>query len=92
MNNLRKMAETYRKIRPDYEYKRDIFTDDVKVQRLKEIIAKDLTPVDRTIFLLYADCMSYRKLAAMMGLSHTTVRKQVQRIKKIILQKYETDH
>ena len=57
--------------------------------RLKEIIETKLSQVDRTIILLYCDCLSYRKLGKKMRLSHMTIRRECMRIKKIILEEYE---
>jgi hypothetical protein len=45
--------------------------------------------VDKTLILLYTDCQSYRKLGHRLGLSHMTCRKEVIRIKNIILKEYE---
>ena len=62
--------------------------DNPRVARLKEIIDTKLSQVDKTIILLYADCQSYRKLGKNMRLSHMTIRREVIRIKKIILEEY----
>ena len=44
--------------------------------------------MDRTIILLYADCLSYRKLGKRLGFSHATLAKEVRRIKEKILEEY----
>jgi hypothetical protein len=44
--------------------------------------------VDKTLILLYTDCQSYRKLGHRLGLSHMTCRKEIMRIKSIILKEY----
>ena len=49
------------------------------------IIDTKLSQVDKTIILLYCDCLSYRKLGKKMNLSHMTIRREVLRIKKLIL-------
>lgn len=87
---MNEIVRTYRGIRQDYRFNPSIMNDDdERVARVKEIIQKKLTTVDRTIILLYADCQSYRKLGSMLGLSHMTVRKECLRIRKKILEEYE---
>ena len=87
------MVKEFRAIKQEYAYNPDIMCqDDFKVSRLKEIIDTKLSQVDKTIILLYCDCLSYRKLGKMMNLSHMTIRREVIRIKKIILEEYNNDH
>lgn len=82
----------FRRIKEDYSYNPDIMNDEeLKVSKIKKIIDTKLSLVDKTIILLYMDCMSYRKLGARLGVSHTTIRKDVQRIKRIILEEYGKD-
>lgn len=89
MRTEEECARTIREIQGDYAYNPDIFCEDSeRVTRLKQIINTKLTPVDRTIILLYTDCMSYRKLGERLHLSHMTVRRECLRIKKIILDEY----
>ncbi|MGN0191080.1 MAG: hypothetical protein ACI39U_05435 [Candidatus Cryptobacteroides sp.] len=84
------IVSIYRAIRPEYAFNPDIMTeDDERVSRLKWIIDNRLSIADKTIILLYAEIQSYRKLGRLMGLSHMTVRREVVRIKKIILEEYE---
>lgn len=84
------MVQEYRAIQQDYAYDSDIMCkDDERVARIKEIIDTRLSVVDKTIILLYTDCQSYRKLGAKMRLSHMTIRREVLRIKNIILAEYE---
>ena len=59
--------------------------------KIKKIIDTKLSLVDKTIILLYVDCQSYRKLGEKMHLSHMTVRREIIRIKKIILEEYNND-
>lgn len=80
----------YRKARQDYRFNPSILSeDDPKVARIKQIIERDLTQADRTIILLYAECGSFRKLGQMLGLSHMTSRREVMRIRKEILSRYD---
>lgn len=89
MRTENELVAEYRRIRGDYAYDPDIMNaDDERVARLKEIIEKKLSTEDRTMILLYVDCMSYRKLGKKMGLSHMTVYKEIRRIKEIILKEY----
>ena len=83
------VVKEFRRIKADYRYNPDIMCpDDPRVARIKEIIDTKLSQVDKTIILLYADCQSYRKLGKKMRLSHMTIRREVIRIKKIILEEY----
>ena len=61
--------------------------DPDQVRISKRILAK-LPQVDRTLFILYADCQSYRKLGKALGLSHMTARKEILRIRQTILEEY----
>lgn len=87
------VVKEYRQIKEDYKFNPDIMCpDDPRVSRIKEIIDTKLSQVDKTIILLYADCLSYRKLGRKMHLSHMTIRREVIRIKKIILEEYNNEH
>lgn len=93
MRTENEVARDFREIRKDYIYNPDIMSpDNERFARLKEIIETKLSQVDRTIIILYADCGSYRKLGQRLGVSHMTIRKEVQRIKQIILDEYERVH
>ena len=83
----------FRKIKQEYTYNPDIMNEeDERLTRVKKIIDQKLSLADKTIILLYVDCQSYRKLAARLGVSHMTLRREVQRIKNIILKEYESNH
>lgn len=89
MREENEVVKEFRQIRQDYAYDPDIFCqDEERVSRVKEIIDTKLSQVDKTIILLYADCLSYRKLGKKMHLSHMTIRREVMRIKQIILEEY----
>lgn len=86
------VVKEYRRIKEDYKFNPEIMCqDDPRVARLKEIIDTKLSQVDKTIILLYCDCQSLRKLGKMMHLSHMTIRREVNRIKKIILEEYNNE-
>lgn len=89
MKTEREIVRDYREIKEEYAWHLDIFTkDDERVAKVKEIINTKLSVIDKTIIVLYADCQSYRKLGKRLGVSHMTIRREVQRIKKIILDEY----
>ena len=86
----REIIRDYKEIKEDYKFSADIMcSEDERVHRIKEIINKKLSIVDKTLILLYVDCQSYRKLGERLGLSHMTCRKEIIRIKNIILKEYE---
>lgn len=87
MNN--QVVEEYRAVKQEYAFDPSIFNvDDDRVSRIKEIISTRLSVPDRTLILLYAEYQSYRKLGEQLGLSHMTVRREILRIRKIILDEY----
>ena len=87
------VVKEFRHIKEEYAWNPDIMCqDEPRVSRIKEIIDTKLSQVDKTIILLYADCLSYRKLGQKMHLSHMTIRREVMRIKKIILEEYNNEH
>ena len=93
MKTEREVVSEFRKIRQDYAYNPDIMIEeDERLTRVKKIIDTKLSLADKTIILLYVDCQSYRKLGARLGVSHMTIRREVQRIKSIILKEYERNH
>ena len=93
MKTEREVVSEFRKIRQDYAYNPDIMNEeDERLTRVKKIIDTKLSLADKTIILLYVDCQSYRKLGARLGVSHMTLRREVQRIKNIILKEYESNH
>ena len=93
MKTEREVVSEFRKIRQDYTYNPDIMNEeDERLTRVKKIIDTKLSLADKTIILLYVDCQSYRKLGARLGVSHMTIRRDVQRIKNIILKEYESNH
>lgn len=92
MKTEREIVRDYREIKEEYAWHPDIFTkDDERVAKVKEIINTKLSVIDKTIIVLYADCQSYRKLGKRLGVSHMTIRRECQRIKKIILEEYQKE-
>ena len=89
---VNEVVKEFRQIKQEYAFNPDIMCqDDPRVARLKEIINTKLSQVDKTIILLYVDCLSYRKLGKKMNLSHMTIRREILRIKKIILEEYNNE-
>lgn len=79
----------YKDIEADYRFDPSIFTaDGERVAAVKYIIDHKLTRVDKTLILIYADCLSFRKMGQRLGFSHTTMRGEIKRIKGIILDEY----
>lgn len=79
----------YKDIEADYRFDPSIFTgDEERVAAVKYIIDNKLSRVDKTLILIYADCLSFRKMGKRLGFSHTTMRGEVTRIKGIILDEY----
>ena len=93
MTTENEVVKEYRAIKQDYAFDPDIMSkDDERVAKIKKIIDTKLSLVDKTIILLYVDCQSYRKLGRKMNLSHMTARREVIRIKKLILEEYNHEH
>lgn len=89
MKTTKEIIRDFRDIKEDYVFDPDIMNmEDERVHRIKEIINTRLSLVDKTLILLYVDCQSFRKLGERLGLSHMTCRKEIKRIKKIILEEF----
>jgi len=79
----------FKEIEEEYLFDPSVMNEDEdRVRTVKWIIDNKLNRVDKTLILLYADCLSYRKLGKRMGFSHTTMRDEIKRIKAIILEEY----
>lgn len=90
---VNEIIRDFKEIKEDYKFSDDIMcNEDERIHRIKEIINTKLSIVDKTLILLYTDCQSYRKLGQRLGLSHMTCRKEIMRIKSIILKEYENLH
>ena len=84
-----KVVEEYRAFKDDYAYDPSIFNPEPeRIRRVKEIINTRLSVSDRTLILLYAEYRSYRKLGERLRMSHMTCRREILRIRKIILNEY----
>lgn len=91
MEQIQIKPEELRAILADYEYNDDVMnTDDERVLQVKKAISKLSVP-DRTIFVLYVDLASSRKLGKILGVSRSTVLKEINRIKLLIRSKMMED-
>lgn len=80
----------FKDIEAEYRFDASVMSEDEsRVRAIKWIIDNKLNRVDKTLILLYADCLSFRKLGKRMGFSHTTMREEIKRIKAIILAEYK---
>lgn len=87
--NAEEAYREFKDIEADYLFDPSVMNEDeARVRTVKWIIDNKLNRVDKTLILLYADCLSFRKLGKRMGFSHTTMRDEIKRIKAIILDEY----
>ena len=88
--NEKELVRDYKDIAKEYRFNADVFSSDKeRVAKVKWIVEHRLTEADRIIIILYADCQSLRKLGRRLGISHSTLALEVNRIKAQILTEYE---
>ena len=68
------------------EYNSDIFVDDDRIFRLKEVI-NELDDLDRAILIMYADEGSMAKAGKKFNVSAATIYTNIKRIRNIIKEK-----
>ena len=68
------------------EYNSDIFVDDDRIFRLKEII-NELDDLDKAILIVYADEGSMAKAGRKFNVSAATIYSNIKRIRNIIKEK-----
>ena len=68
------------------EYNSDIFVDDDKIFRLKEII-NELDDLDKALLIVYADEQSMAKAGKKFNVSAATIYTNIKRIRNIIKEK-----
>lgn len=68
------------------EYNSDIFVDDDRIFRLKEVI-NELDDLDRAILIMYADEGSMAKAGKKFNVSAATIYTNIKRIRQIIKEK-----
>ena len=81
----------------EYEFNEDtaLWEDDARVYAIKKALSK-LEKGDYIIFCLYMELQSKRKVAKQLGVSYSTMKKTIKRIKsnimKLILEDNEYDN
>lgn len=86
------MREDIQILLEEYAYDDDIFSEeDSRVRAIKWAL-QQLPEPDRIIFLLQTDIQSQRKTGEILGVSHSTIGKVVNRIKADILEKIKDYH
>lgn len=86
--NSKHIVKEYRDIKEDYAFMPDA-REPERVNKIKEIVNTRLSQADKTIIILYCEYQSFRKLGQKLGVSHMTMRREIQRIRGIILSEYE---
>ena len=82
--NWKKQHTSLKKI--EEEYVDDIFVDDDKMYKLKQII-NELDDLDRAILIVYADEGSMAKAGSKFNVSAATIYTNIKRIRQIIKEK-----
>ncbi len=87
---VREVVRDYKTIREDYRFDGGLFSSEPdRTARLKWVLDHRLNDVDRTLIILYCDCLSTRKLGKRLGISHSLVAKEIRRIREHILEEYD---
>ena len=84
MKSPRQQTPSLKKI--EEEYVSDIFVDDDKMFKLKEII-ENLDDLDKSILIMYADEGSMKKAGSKFNVSAATIYYNIKRIRNIIKEK-----
>ena len=82
--NWKKQHTSLKKI--EEEYVDDIFVDDDKMYKLKQII-NELDDLDKAILIVYADEQSMAKAGKKFNVSAATIYTNIKRIRNIIKEK-----
>lgn len=80
----RKPHISYQKIAE--EYSSDIFIDDERMYRIKEII-NNLDDLDQALLIIYAEKGSMAKTGKIFNVSPATIHSNIKRIRQIIKEK-----
>lgn len=84
--DVRLMSDAYLTVNTDI-----VSGDSEDMMVLKEAI-NGLPPADKIIFLLYVEYGSLRKVGEKLGVSHTTIFKQIRQIKKQLFEYVEREY
>ena len=84
MSKVREFRPSLEKIQE--EYVNDIFVDDDKMYKIKEII-DELDDLDKAILIVYADEGSMAKTGKKFNVSSATIYYNIKRIRNIIKEK-----
>ena len=82
--NWKKQHTSLKKI--EEEYVDDIFVDDDKMYKLKQVI-NELDDLDRAILIIYADEQSMAKAGKKFNVSAATIYTNIKRIRQVIKEK-----
>ena len=82
--NWKKQHTSLKKI--EEEYVDDIFIDDDKMYKLKQII-NELDDLDKALLIIYADEQSMAKAGKKFNVSAATIYTNIKRIRQIIKEK-----
>ena len=84
MTSHKQQTPSLKKI--EEEYIRDIFVDDDRMYKIKQII-NELDDLDRSILIVYADEGSMAKAGRKFNVSAATIYSNIKRIRQIIKDK-----
>lgn len=84
MTSHKQQTPSLKKI--EEEYIRDIFVDDDRMYKIKQII-NELDDLDRAILIMYADEGSMAKAGRKFNVSAATIYSNIKRIREIIKEK-----
>lgn len=74
-----------RAIMDEYKFNDDVMCDDPQKVRVAKMALQKISESDRIIYCLYLDQQSSRKVGKILGVSHSTILKQLQRIRQELL-------
>ena len=90
MNEIRMRGSELGAILAEYAFDPDIMNNESRKVRLAKRGLEMLPDADRIIFCMYLDRGSSREVGKILGCSHCTVLKQLNRIKEEILEKIKS--
>lgn len=83
MTQIQLTPQQIKDIDKQYQYKFDMFEDDLEAQKAKYALTQ-IDTADKVIFELYAEFQSSRKVGKILGCSHNIVLKEIRRIRQQI--------